>query len=199
MNIFDIPETEAERKVEANTYEWYNELHPIIEDEEKEGQWYYVVFKPMNRPYEEDPSWYLYMGIDNCRKKLLSPSRYILTLERLDVAKAHINALCRSDKDLHNLLNGRKYLNKYYMTVIPVEPGIANRERVLQYILKESSKRTFKLYRDVLFYNRKVRRTGAPDGGDAHEVGPTRGGVLERCRRRDDSPPLGETYLSLWP
>lgn len=107
-------------------------------------KWYFVVFKPYNQTYSKKYDWYQSKGIDWCRK-LVKAKGYIYTRELL-ADKTHINAIIASDSPpSHNSDLGNKY--KLYVTELFSRP---DRERVLNYITKESLSRPYIKWQDYI-------------------------------------------------
>lgn len=108
-------------------------------------KWYFVVFKPFNKPYLKDPDWFAVKGLDNCRQHFKKPSAYILTRE-IEAEKIHINALvCTSTPPIHDSV----YNNKYKLHV-KLLLTIIDRQSVLTYITKEFHNKTPLRYLDYL-------------------------------------------------
>ncbi len=132
-----------------------NDVCNLFIDEIKEPntvdcQWFFIVFAPMDKPYKLDPDWFRYKGLDKCRQKLVNQKKYLCTMEHLECAKFHVNALVYGPSKLFELNNKICY-NKYHIYVAIVENTIEDRMRVLTYITKEVILRTFKLYRDYIY------------------------------------------------
>lgn len=108
---------------------------------------YYLVFKPLNRPYEIDPEWFKFKSLDRCRK-LLKCSDYFLTRE-INATKVHINALVYSTRDMVNEFHEKTRLNKFFIHCEELKTK-EHRDNVLNYITKESSTREFLKYRDYI-------------------------------------------------
>lgn len=115
----------------------------------EDGQWYYVVFKPYNKPYEKDPDWYWNYAVDKAKRWGFRNSKtFIVTRER-DAAKVHANVLIHSHQDLLRYQDKSVY-NKYRLHVSLLE-GKADRLNVLNYITKEAKVYSFKLYQDYYY------------------------------------------------
>lgn len=119
---------------------------------EKPNEWYLVVFSPINKAYAKDPDFFKVKGLDHCRKMFKKPSAYILTREIHNCEKIHVNALVCTDQDLMKR-NTTIYCNKYYVHVQHLALPI-DRDRVLTYITKEKTKRTYLKYLDYVHYTR---------------------------------------------
>ncbi len=107
---------------------------------EKPNNWYFVVFCPLDKPYDKDPDFFKVKGLDKCRSFFKKPQAYIMTREILDCEKIHVIALVCTTQDLM-LHNKKIYCNKYYVDV-QLCPLPADRDRVLTYITKEKTKRS---------------------------------------------------------
>ncbi len=119
---------------------------------EKPFSWYLVVFSPINKAYDKDPDFFKVKGLDKCRLMFKKPQAYIMTREILDCEKIHVNALICTDQDL-TTRNKKIYCNKYFVDVQTC-PLPIDRDRVLTYITKESTKRSYLKYLDYLHYSR---------------------------------------------
>ncbi len=109
-------------------------------------QCYFLVFKPFNKSYLKDPDWYRIKGIDAIRKSINS-SAYFITRE-IKAAKVHINMLCYDTRDLSKL-DGKNRLNRYRVFSTKINSK-TERDKVLNYITKESTDRQFTKYLDYL-------------------------------------------------
>ncbi len=119
-----------------------------------DNAWYYLVFKPLDAPYAKDKDWFKYKGIDKCRQKLGSHTRSLLTREIMDCAKVHINAMVYGPIKIYDL-NNKIAFNKYKILCVVINDTLDDRKRVLKYMLKETKKRSFKLYKDYLLKESK--------------------------------------------
>lgn len=123
---------------------------PPLQRTYENSKWYFIVFKPYNKPYLKDPEWYQHKAVDKardwCRKKCHD---YYVTREIL-ATKTHSNALVVSSLDLLEKYHGKSCYNKYKMHVSEL-PNMGDRMRVLDYITKESKDRPYKLYADYYF------------------------------------------------
>lgn len=108
---------------------------------------YYVTFKPLKIPYAKDKEWFEFKGIDKCRKTL-NEQHYYITRE-INASKVHINMVVYSSKDLVHMLHEKPRLNKYFMSCSLIEDK-HGREKVVNYITKESKTRVFKKYLDYI-------------------------------------------------
>lgn len=113
--------------------------------------WYLLVFKPFNDSYERCLNWYLFKGIDQCRKKLGRCESYLMTRE-IDSTKVHVNAVACTSFDL-TLYHNKNYCNKYKMHVQQLLSPF-DREKAVDYIIKESSTRPWREYLDYIEYVR---------------------------------------------
>lgn len=134
----------------------YNMAHiyrPLIQRSYDDPfNWYYITFKPFTDSYDKEYDRYqicLNIVSDWCRNK---SDLGIITREIL-AKKTHLNALVCSNKDLLKLhgTNIHKRGLKYKLHVDLV-PTFEDRERVLEYIFKESSERRFDIYVDHMSY-----------------------------------------------
>lgn len=116
------------------------------------AKWYFIVYKPFDKPYARDPDFFKVKGLDKCRKSLKKPLSYIMTREIMS-AKVHINAIVCTTEDLASK-NESSYCSKYKLYVSELK-STGDRRRVLDYIMKEASLRPFTKYLDYLIYNRK--------------------------------------------
>ncbi len=147
------PEVEDERSV-SQRYDLIIQQtdKQIKRSHEAPCQWYFVVFSPLNNAYAKDPEWFKFKGLSKCRDLFKHPEEVILTREILDCEKIHINALvCCSEPPRLN--NKSTYCNKYYANLVQV-PGLPDRIRIRDYILKEGKHRTLEKYLDIITYSR---------------------------------------------
>lgn len=109
--------------------------------------YYFIVAKPFNDKYEMYYDWYKSKKAFKAVLRMCKePSEYFMTREVL-ASKAHINLICKSDHDLVTLLHGKdKFRYRYH--VVPVLTHI---ERVIEYIIKESKLREFRIDDDYMF------------------------------------------------
>lgn len=138
--------TEAKAEVE-DIVKW-DQLVVRSAENDGFGDWYFLVFSPMNRPYLKDPKWFNKSGLDKCRQKAGKCAAYLFTKE-IEANKIHVNGLVKSLQPLDCLLNGKKCYNKYtiYCKRLATPPDV---HRVFSYITKEVKTRTFELYNDYL-------------------------------------------------
>lgn len=106
---------------------------------------FFIVFKPYNKAYADDKEWFEFKGMDRIRKSI-NEQHYFITRE-VDSAKIHINMVVYSQKDLVSLLHEKSRLNKYFMSCSELKTK-GDRERVVNYITKESTTRQFRKYLD---------------------------------------------------
>lgn len=144
--------SEAGREGEAVTgaiTQWLSakgEIEALIKRTyELPAKWYFIVAKPFDRAYEKDPSWYLTKGIESIRRKVGKCHVAFLTRE-VNAAKVHVNALIC--KDELSIVDGQN-TNKYKLHVSELS-DISERRRVLDYISKEATTRTFIKYLDYV-------------------------------------------------
>lgn len=138
--------------VEAMT-NWYHLMEGIVENTyELPVQWYLVIFKPYNRPYERDPDFFKVKGLDKCRKLFRKPQAYVVTRE-VEAEKVHVNAIVATAQQLENL-HDQSYCSKYKLHV-QILHSLGDRRRALAYITKEHKMRTFTKYLDYISYSRK--------------------------------------------
>lgn len=97
--------------------------------------WYYLVFSPMNKPYEADPEWFEFKGLDKVRSKYSNYLAYIATRET-KATKTHINLLILTQQDLLKQ-NGKKCFHKYHIHAQKLGLSPNNRDAVLSYMTKE--------------------------------------------------------------
>lgn len=116
----------------------------------EDGFWWFIVFKPLNAPYEKNPDWFRNKGLDHCRKMVKHPSTYISTRE-INASKVHVNMIVHTSTNDVLKRHDTIYCNKYKIHV-SVLLGLADRQRVLAYITKESKDRTFERYLDYNYY-----------------------------------------------
>ena len=114
--------------------------HLIKRSYEKPCKWYYVVFGPLQKNYDENLAWYRNRGFDHAIQKIRRTKCFIMTKEIM-AKRVHINVLCCSDRPLVDLLH-EKTTNKYVMHCQELT-GLVDREKVLDYILKEAKQRYF--------------------------------------------------------
>lgn len=119
---------------------------------EKPNKWYYLVFKPFDRAYARDIDFFKVKGLDKCRKILKHPTSYIITRE-IEANKVHINMIVCTQEDLSQK-DGSNYCSKYKIFARELK-STGDRLRVLDYITKEASVRSFTKYLDYLIYTRK--------------------------------------------
>lgn len=137
------PEDEALAETEASHYDHrWPPVHRTYED----GQWYYIVFKPFNKPYEEDKEWFVHKCVDSVTKWARSKSKTFYVTREIESVKVHGNLLLHSLTDLLKY-QGKSCYNKYRMEV-RLAPTLCDRLNVLTYMQKESLKRPFKKYLD---------------------------------------------------
>lgn len=140
----DIVKTETTKWSITRTY-----MFDLIKQTyEAPFSWYFVVFAPFNRPYDKDPAWYQFKGMDAARKYFKRPIVIIMTKEVL-AAKTHVNALVCTDQ---KLCSG-KNTGKYKLNIMQLA-SLGDRLRVLTYILKESDERQFLQYQDYVYHPR---------------------------------------------
>lgn len=148
-----LPEKQAE-PVESKTedrvsIQWESIISRTYE---KPFDWYLVVFSPINKAYTKDPDFFKVKGLDKCRMMFKKPQAYVMTREIHNCQKIHVNGLVCTDQDLMKR-NTTIYCNKYYVHVQRL-PLPVDRDRVLTYITKEATKRTYLKYLDYLHYSR---------------------------------------------
>lgn len=133
-----------------NYHECMSECSTIVNRTyEQPYKWFYLVFAPLDKPYDLDPSFYLEKGLIKCRSKLGPVQALYMTLET-ESTKAHINVICCSKNDLSQL-NGKFYLHKYRIYATECGP---ERMALSNYIVKESRHRVFKRNIDYCSYTR---------------------------------------------
>lgn len=126
-------------------------MKPLIERTYEGLAWYFVVYKPYNKPYGLDPDWFAVKGLNSVRRKLTHAKVAILTRET-DSAKIHVNALICTSHPMMKL-HGKTHCNKYKMTVLELTT-LGDRLRVLSYITKENKNRPFVKYLDYIIVDR---------------------------------------------
>lgn len=119
----------------------------LIERTYEDGRWYGLTFKPYNKAYGKDISWFQVKGMNACRRKIGKVKAGVYTREIL-ATKTHINAMVFSANDLslrHDSSMSSKY--KIFATelVLPLD-----RHNWLAYITKEENNRTFIKYLDYI-------------------------------------------------
>lgn len=168
INIIEAeakPEAEATVVVAPNrqdtnarpTFCYFHNYHSICYDYyyivnrtyEEPFKWYFLTFKPFDKPYMKDPLFYQKKGIEHCRKKVGTVQAYFYTREII-AEKVHINALILSKTDISKL--HEKQTNKYYIYCQTI-PNI-DRFKVFDYIFKESRERYFNKYIDFAIYSK---------------------------------------------
>lgn len=151
--IEDQAEPGGAGKAEAGaTHKWLQNASTFVNRTyENPVKWYFIVWKPYDRAYEKDPDWFAVKGINSCRRKLIKPECFILTREIL-ATKIHINGLVATDRPMMSF-HEKDHCNRYKMSVYPLLT-LADRQRVLDYVSKESKKRTFTQYLDYVTYLR---------------------------------------------
>lgn len=142
------PEVAAEADVKIdNLVEIYR---PIVDRTyEKPLYWYFLTFKPLDKPYKKDKNWFLFKGMEKVKDKLRGCETLFLTRETMAV-KVHINALVCTKQDLTKLHNKVCY-HKYKIYCDKLYEA-SNRKRVLKYMCKEIGERKFEKYLDYLYY-----------------------------------------------
>lgn len=110
---------------------------------------YFLVFKPFNKTYKNNISYYSNKAIDAIRKNFnrVGCNDYFITREIL-AAKIHVNALCYSKEDMVSMYDGKNRLNKFRVSCKMI-PKL-DRFRVLNYITKEHKVRPYMEYNDFL-------------------------------------------------
>ncbi len=114
-------------------------------------RWYYLVFSPMNLPYQNDKGWFLFKGLDKVRDKFRLEKTYIITRET-SASKVHINLLICSNRNLLTY-NGSKCFHKFHIHAQQLGLGYNDRECVLSYITKEFKHRPAIKYLDYIISN----------------------------------------------
>lgn len=112
--------------------------------------WYYVVFKPYNRTYSRDPEWYQHKAMDYCRRFFSRP-KILIQVKEQDATKTHVHALVCTDQ---KLIDGCS-MTRYKLSVSLLH-DIGDRIRTLDYLVKESLKRQFIIYRDYIFHPKNL-------------------------------------------
>lgn len=142
---------EQKPEVEAEAPILLTEIYrPIIDRTyEKPMNWYYLTFKPLNKPYNLDRDWFANKGIEKVKDKLRGSETFVLTRETL-AEKIHINALVCSKKDLTKLHEKVCY-HKYKIHCQKLYSA-SDRRNVLNYMCKEINQRKFEKYLDYLYY-----------------------------------------------
>lgn len=113
---------------------------------------YFLVFKPFNKTYKDNFSYYNNKALDAIRKNINNngTSDYFISRE-IKSKKVHYNALCYSKEDFVQLYDKKNRLNKFRVHCKRIPKR--DRWRVMSYITKESRVRPFIQYRD---YNTRV-------------------------------------------
>lgn len=115
--------------------------------------WYYIVWKPLNKPYSKDPDWFKNKGLDKCRNQVSKNSEVILMTREIHATKVHIHALICSSCDLYEKYHDKIGYNKYKQHV-SVASRPADRRRITDYLLKESKSRPFIKFVDYYTFSR---------------------------------------------
>lgn len=114
-------------------------------------KWYFMVFKPLDKPYKKDREWFVARSLEYVRRLLTKRGMdFIMTLETMECEKVHVNVMIHSPTDLtfmHDDVVNHKF--KVYCTLV------INKQEVFDYITKESYKREFIEYRD---YSVKIQK-----------------------------------------
>lgn len=127
----------------------YDYYYIVNRTYEEPFRWYFLTFKPFDKPYEKDPVFYHKKGLEHCRKKVGKTEAYFYTRE-IKASKVHINALVLSSSDLSIL--HEKQTNKYFIYSVQI-PNM-DRFKVFDYIFKESRERYFNKYIDFAIYSK---------------------------------------------
>lgn len=150
------PGSEGETVAEA-TIQVHDELttltRPLIERTYEEPiEWYYLVFKPFTRAYERNKDFFIVKAINTAKRAIKGAQVAIFTRETQS-AKVHVNAIVATQQPLLEL-HESCFRNKYKIYCQKLHT-LSDRERVLNYSLKESKQRTFYKYLDYSIYSRK--------------------------------------------
>lgn len=111
--------------------------------------WFYIVFAPYNKAYENDQEWFYNYAVDKARKWACNKGNAFYVTREIDATKCHSNLLICSSSDLLKY-HGKSAYNKYRINVSELHT-LGDRQRVLSYINKESIQRPFKLYSDYYY------------------------------------------------
>lgn len=131
----------------------YNLMVPYINRTyESPFKWYLVVFKPYDKPYEQDREWFRFKGLSSCRN-LFKKCQVALLTREIYAAKIHINAVVCTDQDLMRR-HDTTYNNRYKIDVSELH-RLCDRQNSLIYITKEEKDRSFANYLDYIISSAK--------------------------------------------
>lgn len=158
--------TKYDQNVMSNYKMMVDLTDPLIKRSYEGYYWFYIVCKPFDVPYKKYPEWYTsFKFIKSVYLSLLKnyatfSADYFIVKERESI-KEHVNVLIVSPKDL-SYLDG-KCTNKYRMSCQKLE-DYGDRERVRDYMIKESKIRYLKEQKDYsISYKGGGVKTGALD------------------------------------
>lgn len=120
-------------------------LNRSYEDEDL----YFLVFKPFNKTYKDNISFYNKKALDAIRKNFNNTGVYDYFISReINATKTHFNALLYSKQDMVSMYDGKNRLNRFRVRCTKI-PKL-DRFRVMNYITKEARLRPFLHYIDFL-------------------------------------------------
>lgn len=146
----DSPSEEA-KPTQATTGAYITKWDPLQRSYEDQ-KWYFIVLYPLNtKGYDQDPSikqYYDHYAVEKGRKWISTKAESYYVTREVEANRTHVNILCSSVTDL-SCYHGKKCYskNKYRIDVSPLK-DMGDRLRVYEYINKERSLRSFKLYLD---------------------------------------------------
>lgn len=113
--------------------------------------WYYLTFKPMDKPYQEDYDWFRLKQIKKVYDKFRPLCQIMWLTRETQETKIHINLLIYSDHDLSSW-NDKIFHNKCKVWCKQI-PCI-DRFAVFKYIFKEAKTRDYPHGLDYKFFDR---------------------------------------------
>lgn len=147
--MFEEPESVTECSLKPNYNRLYDEhIHRVVRSYEG-CKFYFMVFKPYDKPYLEDKEWYYSRALDAVYNKLKNYCPLLIVTREYDAAKCHINALCVSSADLEAKFHDKSSHNKFKMYA----SKSTDRIQAFIYMFKEAQKRYFVKYQDYIIYD----------------------------------------------
>lgn len=143
--IDDTTGTERRSEAEAEDITKWEHIYRTYED----CRWYYIVFAPYDKSYKADTEWFNNYAVDKARKWAHTKGECFYVTKEVEATKVHSNLLICSKNDLTRY-HGKSAYNRYRLNVSELDTQ-GDRRRVLAYITKEATKRTFKLYQDYYY------------------------------------------------
>lgn len=166
MKIEALAEIEAtiqRYSKDSNQIGNYNELYeeyrlPLSRTYWSKG-WYFLTFKPFNKTYEEDPSWYNEKLIRKVYDRFRPMAKLMWLTRETEATKTHVNLLIYTDKDISKY-NDSIFFNKAKVFCV----GIVAQDRfnIFNYIFKESKNRWFYYHTDYKYFDRE-EKISTPD------------------------------------